>query len=765
MSKYLFRLLSFSLILGLIPVIGIGFISYFISSKDIENKVKEGNMQIMLQTQMRVEQVLKAIELSVVQYSNSALVTQSVKDGLTPDDFPRINELSRGLYNLQSSGIRDAHLINIDKDWMINYRGFRSFSSFPYRDLFLSYMNHPDFIRWITDNLNSPAALVDTDPAALGTATSSSIGMVLRFPLVSNTMLVIEIMKSELQELLTQNTKLGEIYVLDGRGNNFLVEENANKYQDINSQIVNIVSATNQASGFFNSHSTNNKVGVTYRVSPYNGWIYVSVVSIEEITKESRKIALITLSTCIIIFGIVIILAFYGSRRMYSPIRRLFQSMKDIEDGERTAGEEKKDEFVLMEERFRSLSNTGKQLQQQMKGQFTQLKEFFVIKLFTGQISESDFAYRCRIYGFPVDWKTLGVLTLQIDTLQGTRYPEHDRELLLFAIHNIVGDLIPQNQRFSPIILDQSQITLLTSELENSDELKDYYHQTAELIQSKVNEFLQLQVSIGISSPFVKYTNAIQAYEESLEALKCRISLGNEIIVHFEDISTDGDVPANVYSHFTFFEDQLVQAIKTGDEEKGYEVFQSYITAIVDQNVSFTEYQMLMLQLISRIVLQVRAQGITGGQLLGEHVLVDKFMKLNTLDEIIYWFRNHLIGPVARHVRQQAESQYVNIADEAVKIIHDRFDKGLTLESCAAILNFHPVYLSRVFKKKIGTNFSDYLSEYRINMAKSWLESSDMKIAEISERLNYSNTTAFIRMFRKLVGLTPKQYREQFTKE
>ncbi|MNT98758.1 HTH-type transcriptional regulator GadW [compost metagenome] len=60
----------------------------------------------------------------------------------------------------------------------------------------------------------------------------------------------------------------------------------------------------------------------------------------------------------------------------------------------------------------------------------------------------------------------------------------------------------------------------------------------------------------------------------------------------------------------------------------------------------------------------------------------------------------------------------------------------------------------------MGIAFSDYVSEYRMNMAKILLETTDLKIAEIGTRLQYKNNSAFIRSFRKVHGITPGQYRE-----
>ncbi len=97
-------------------------------------------------------------------------------------------------------------------------------------------------------------------------------------------------------------------------------------------------------------------------------------------------------------------------------------------------------------------------------------------------------------------------------------------------------------------------------------------------------------------------------------------------------------------------------------------------------------------------------------------------------------------------------------------MIHEQYDEDISLESCAAALKFHPVYLSRVFKKEIGVTFIEYLTDYRMTMAKMMLEHTDLKITEIADRLNYTNSTGFIRTFRKLTGMTPGQYRQTLSK-
>ncbi|WP_167859442.1 helix-turn-helix domain-containing protein [Paenibacillus cymbidii] len=95
-------------------------------------------------------------------------------------------------------------------------------------------------------------------------------------------------------------------------------------------------------------------------------------------------------------------------------------------------------------------------------------------------------------------------------------------------------------------------------------------------------------------------------------------------------------------------------------------------------------------------------------------------------------------------------------------MIETGFDTELTLDDCARRMNYSPNYLTKVFRKETGVTFSDYLATHRLKMAKMWLVETDMKVAEIAEKLKYNTPANFIRYFRKMEGTTPGQYREQY---
>ena len=152
MNKYLLRLLSFSLLIGVLPAVFVGIISYSIASRDIVEKAKEGNMQLLAQTQLRVEQMLRSIEKSTTQFANSSIVKASMGTSYTVSDFEQIRKLSAELYNLQSSDvvITQAYLINLQYKWALDLNNLKPLNSLDNSSEFLDFAKATRSIEWYT---------------------------------------------------------------------------------------------------------------------------------------------------------------------------------------------------------------------------------------------------------------------------------------------------------------------------------------------------------------------------------------------------------------------------------------------------------------------------------------------------------------------------------------------------------------------------------------------------------------------------------------
>jgi two-component system response regulator YesN len=98
-------------------------------------------------------------------------------------------------------------------------------------------------------------------------------------------------------------------------------------------------------------------------------------------------------------------------------------------------------------------------------------------------------------------------------------------------------------------------------------------------------------------------------------------------------------------------------------------------------------------------------------------------------------------------------------ADTAVDMIHRYYAEDISLQSVAGQINVNPSYLSRVFKQERGENFVSYLTRIRIEKAKSLLESRRLRVYEVADRVGYHNYTYFSKIFKKVVGVSPEEFR------
>ncbi len=90
--------------------------------------------------------------------------------------------------------------------------------------------------------------------------------------------------------------------------------------------------------------------------------------------------------------------------------------------------------------------------------------------------------------------------------------------------------------------------------------------------------------------------------------------------------------------------------------------------------------------------------------------------------------------------------------------IRENLGKRLYLQEVAAVFNFNPNYLSTLFSRYAGTGFVEYITGVRITAAKEMLAQGRLHVYEIAERLGFESAFYFSKVFKKLEGLSPREY-------
>ena len=93
----------------------------------------------------------------------------------------------------------------------------------------------------------------------------------------------------------------------------------------------------------------------------------------------------------------------------------------------------------------------------------------------------------------------------------------------------------------------------------------------------------------------------------------------------------------------------------------------------------------------------------------------------------------------------------------AVHFIRENYSQSLSLDAVAAEVGLSSAYFSRLFKEQVGFGFSDYLARVRVEAAKTLLRHGT-PIAEVSQRVGYSDQSYFSKVFKKLAGQSPRKW-------
>lgn len=754
-NSYYVRLIALCFILTSLPVALLGILSYMKSAEVVRQKVNEEKVLSLQQTQLNVEQTLKVVDQATTHFLGSKLLLSALNEPLGPDQFQLFTQIKTELNNLQrlDTGISDIRLWSKPGNWLINNDGLFRLDAW--------LQSHPDSL---PAEPSQPSVWMVSDSSVTAPVESrysfscaKNVNLIKKLPLTayrSIGMAVLQIPACQLSEAFSVNADGEAVYIFNQHMEMILRAGQLEESLDASlSSVVSRLPHTGETP--FELETQQNTYTVNYRVSEYNDWMYVSVVPLDQLNRKSSEIGWFTFYICLGLLVLFIILAFIWSKRLYRPIDRI---VKDVMAGQKITVQAKPiDELSFIGEQVHTLFDARKRLESRLHGQTELLRTFFMIKLFLGGMKEEEIVEQLEHFGMRQDFSHFCVLAVQVGSLEGTRFAEKDVDLLLFAINNVVGELLSADTRLQPIVLGRTQMTVMTSAPDRNEAFAaDAYH-AAKRIRETLSGMLNLNVNIGISVPHIHITDIPRAHEEALEALKRRPAFGEEAIVRFADL---GENHSLHYAYPYALQAELFNAIKLLERERVIPLLQQLLQDMYGSQPSPYDLQFHGVRLLMNLL--GLANGIAGQAIpmQRQQSLFDELFNLDIPEAGENWFMDKIITPLISALEQQTEVRHLSIAKELVKMVHEEFDTDLSIDTCAERLHYNSSYISTIFRKSMDISFSAYLAQYRHQIALKWLKETHMPIKEIAEKLRYNNSQNFIRSFRKLEGVSPGKYRE-----
>lgn len=119
---------------------------------------------------------------------------------------------------------------------------------------------------------------------------------------------------------------------------------------------------------------------------------------------------------------------------------------------------------------------------------------------------------------------------------------------------------------------------------------------------------------------------------------------------------------------------------------------------------------------------------------------------------------------VPNSVVRYHDSSEDNIISHSIEYIRKNIRNHISVAELAEFCHCSESYLSRVFKKRTGVNINVYINKVRLELAKNHLLLSTESIAEIADSVGFNDPNYFSRVFAKLIGIPPTEFRRRFNK-
>ncbi|WP_168119568.1 response regulator [Paenibacillus sp. HB172176] len=319
---------------------------------------------------------------------------------------------------------------------------------------------------------------------------------------------------------------------------------------------------------------------------------------------------------------------------------------------------------------------------------------------------------------------------------------EREEDTLSFAIGNIIEELL---QRFQPSVTFQNAKRNWII-IASSNEMEELLMTLSE----GITRYQKVKTGIGVSEPTSGILALHQAYSQSIDALRAALLSREQDICRFEQLkeqshSSEEEIAACMLSSVAMRDVEGIR--ESADLYVHSLVMNGKATRPADYSQSCMDFVMGLQEKLQKNT--KLALGVIPLE------LWEEMDDCESMDDLSAAIANYF-----QELALQLKGLNKNsLVEQALSIIHERYTEDLKLQQLADELNLHPVWLSQLFKKEVGTNFLDYVTELRMQKAKELLRHSNMKIYEIVEAVGYQDIHYFGKLFKKKTGESPKAFR------
>ncbi|UKS29378.1 helix-turn-helix domain-containing protein [Paenibacillus sp. HWE-109] len=577
--------------------------------------------------------------------------------------------------------------------------------------------------------------------------TTPVVSLIMRMPLPLGTdgVLVANIKLHTLSKLIdnVSRSKFSYLHLLDARGEYIIGDDT------------------------ISGAASKNREDVTVIKSEYTGWTIRSGFVDGVVFRF-----LSNLNAFWMVIGILTVLAgaawiVYVSRQNYKPIESLLERLSSVPlQRPHILAQVKHDEFKIIDNLLDHLLEQFGKYRLENDENFSYRRRYLFEELLTGtQLKlEDGWDKELSRFGFQESSDTYRVAILEIDKYSNftSTYTNKDQYLIKFIIDNVVQEL-SQNAGIliCPEWIEKHRLCVvcqMPNELVSSDLLHEIMRKTVDWVQTNA----AITITCGLGTKVSSLQRVSSSYEEALEALSYKTTFGISSVIDFKNITTKSG--EEIFRSLPSIR-ELVQLFRIGDPQ-WEQHYKTLFGEIRIQLFSREQVVNLMNYLLFHFYKEMSGLSPEYLECWREYALnpINEWIaSFDAVDELEHELHAILQDACHRLDNLRAQRSQHDLIDQVKAYIEVEFNNpDFSLVMLSDRFKLTPNYLSRLFKEEFGEKFIDYLAGLRIEQAKHLLVTTTTAIQEIAVKVGYTHTFSFIRVFKKIVGRTPGDYRKEF---
>ncbi|GGG17196.1 response regulator [Paenibacillus abyssi] len=262
----------------------------------------------------------------------------------------------------------------------------------------------------------------------------------------------------------------------------------------------------------------------------------------------------------------------------------------------------------------------------------------------------------------------------------------------------------------------------------------------------------QQGVVAGAGDAFPHLNGCGTSYEQALKALSHRFYRGWNTVIWYNNLPTD--------SHQSgLFDKQAFIRFEELLRGKQLQAAAQWLDQIINELLLFTpmDVEAVRKKLFRWYVAMTRVYSETMWEFENDQLWATMFVsgELYTIRK----FMMHRLD-IIQEALEQTDSSDKTVIRDIIRFIQENYNKDVSINTVAGHVHLAPTYMCILFKKEKGVSINDYITQYRIEQAKRLLRDRKLKLYEVSAQVGYQDANYFAKVFRKLTGVIPSQYRD-----